>query len=147
MNSLNSQASCYNTYNRTCKILAREARIFNQLSYNDDVALYLKKGPGSEINIRMACPLGRDVIGGLARNVYSRMPDGDEKTTFYEKYAKYFDLSYQEQSRMHLRFGHAESILPLYNLFVMKPPKRPDNRINFTGEVFVPMSANFQFDL
>ena len=29
----------------------------------------------------------------------------------------------------------------------MKPPRRPDNRINFTGQTFVPMSANFQFDL
>lgn len=141
------QASCYNQYNRTCSLLGLEPAIFDQLAYDDDVRLFLKKGPGSEISTRMACPLGRDVFGGLARNLYSRMEEGDEKKAFLDQFGDYFDLSYSEQSRLHLRFGHAESILPLYYLFIMKPPKRPDNRINFTGESFVPMSANFQFDM
>lgn len=95
----------------------------------------------------MACPLGRDLIGGIARYVYTQMNEDEAKQRFFSKYNPYFDLSKPDHSRLHLRFGHAESLLPLYNLFIMKPPRRPDNRINFTGQTFVPMSANFQFDL
>ena len=105
------------------------------------------KGPGGDQNLRMSCPLIRDVFGGLARNLYARLKEGEEKTAFFTKYAPYFDLTTPEQSRLHMRFGHAESLLPLYYLLIMKPPRRPENRINFTGEAFVPMGANFQFDM
>ena len=125
----------------------KEPAIFNQVGYDDDARLFLLKGPGAEVTVKMACPLGRDLIGGIARYVYTQMNEDEAKQRFFSKYNPYFDLSKPDHSRLHLRFGHAESLLPLYNLFIMKPPRRPDNRINFTGQTFVPMSANFQFDL
>ena len=71
----------------------------------------------------MACPLGRDLIGGLARYLYTQMNEDEAKQEFFSEYNPYFDLSKPDHSRLHLRFGHAESLLPLYNLFIMKQIK------------------------
>lgn len=141
------EASCYNNYQRTCKLLAKEPAFLTQLSYGDDLELFFMNGPVNDLNTRMACPLGREVLGGLARFVYSHMQEGDAKTAYYTQYHEYFDLNKPEDSRLHMRFAHAESLMPLYELFIMKPPKRPNSRLNFSGATHIPSSANFQFDL
>ena len=112
-----SQASCYNTYNHTCAILAREPNILGQLSMDDDMRLVMYKGEGSQLNFQMACPLGRSMLSGLLSNLLGHLPEGEKKKALMEKYAEHFDLE-EGVSRAHLRFGHAESILPLYYMFV-----------------------------
>lgn len=115
--STHSQASCYNTYNHTCAVLEREPNIFQQLSMDDDMRLVIYKGEGSQLNFQMACPLGRSMLSGLLSSLLSRLPEGEKKEALKAKYAAHFDVE-EEVPRAHLRFGHAESILPLYYLFV-----------------------------
>ena len=112
-----SQASCYNTYNHTCAVLERESNIFQQLSMDDDMRLVMYKGEGSQLNFQMACPLGRSMLSGLLSSLLNHLPEGEKKEALKAKYAAHFDLE-EEVPRAHLRFGHAESILPLYYLFV-----------------------------
>lgn len=79
--------------------------------------LAIYKGEGNQLNFQMACPLGRSMLSGLLVNLLSHLPEGEKKQALKEKYAEHFDLE-EGLSRVHMRFGHAESILPLYYLFV-----------------------------
>lgn len=98
-------------------MLEREPNIFQQLSMDDDMRLVMYKGEGSQLNFQMACPLGRSMLSGLLSSLLNHLPEGEKKEALKAKYAAHFDLE-EEVPRAHLRFGHAESILPLYYLFV-----------------------------
>ena len=151
------EASCYNDYARSCELLLREPTALKQLVYDDDMRLYAFKGEGDPLYWRMACPLGKSILGGLAASLRAAMPEGEAKEAFVAAMEEYVDFAKEPVSRAHLRFGHAESILPLYFLFVaesgesdvqiMKPPRVQTNRMGFSGRDSIPMSANFQIDL
>lgn len=98
--------------------MLREPKILGQLDYDDDMRLYTFKGEGNPLNWRMACPLARSILRGIGANYLARLPEGEEKDEFVATYEEYFDFGKEPLSRLHLRFGHAESILPLYFLFV-----------------------------
>ena len=46
------------------------------------------------------------------------MPEGNAKEAFVASMEEYLDFEKVPASRAHLRFAHAESILPLYFRFV-----------------------------
>ncbi len=112
------EASCYNDYARSCELLLREPAALRQLVYDDDMRLYAFKGEGDPLYWRMACPLARDLLAGLAAGLRDAMPEGDAKEAFVASMEEYLDFEKVPASRAHLRFAHAESILPLYFLFV-----------------------------
>ena len=80
--------------------------------------LYAFKGEGDPLYWRMACPLARDLLAGLAAGLRDAMPEGNAKEAFVASMEEYLDFEKVPASRAHLRFAHAESILPLYFLFV-----------------------------
>ena len=80
--------------------------------------LYAFKGEGAPIYYRMAFPLAQSILRGLAKAYMDELQDPEEKKEFFEKFNPYFNLTSVEPSRIHMRFAHAESILPLYFLFV-----------------------------
>ena len=111
------KASCYNDYSKTCQILFEEPSIVEQLDYDDNMRLYAFKGEGATLYYKMAMPLAQSILKGLAK-AYMNELDQEHKVEFFDKYDVYFNLTTVEDSRLHMRFAHAESILPLYFLFV-----------------------------
>ena len=97
-----------------------EPNILSELNRDDDMRLAVYKGEANQLNFQMACPLGRSLLTGLGANLLAHLPDGEQKTRIIEEYGKYFDFASEPPSVAHLRFGHAESILPLYYLFVLE---------------------------
>ena len=132
--------------------------IFEQLEYDENMRLYAFKGEGNPLYYRMAMPSAQSIIRGVAYAYMNEMTNQTQKEEFFEKYDPYFNLTTVEPSRVHMRFAHAESILPLYFLFVsilkkynneqiMKPPRIQNNKMGFSGNDFIPMSANMQWNL
>ena len=80
--------------------------------------LYTFKGEGNPLNWRMACPLARSILRGIGANYLAALKDEEKKEAFQATYGEYFDFASEPVSRMHLRFGHAESVLPLFFFFV-----------------------------
>lgn len=80
--------------------------------------LYAFKGEGGPLYYRMAIPLAQSILRGMAKAYMDALEDADKKRAFFEKYDSYFNLTSVEPSRIHMRFAHAESMLPLYFLFV-----------------------------
>ena len=112
------EASCYNDYSRTCDLLLREPAILEQLEYDENMRLYAFKGEGSPLYYRMAIPLAQSILRGMAKAYMDELTDKEERKEFFEKFDPYLNLTRVEPSRIHMRFAHAESILPLYFLFV-----------------------------
>lgn len=88
------------------------------MDYDDNMRLYTFKGQGSPLYYRMAIPLAQSILRGMAKAYMDELEDEEEKKEFFEKYDPYFNLTAVNPSRVHMRFAHAESILPLYFLFV-----------------------------
>ena len=92
--------------------------IFEEMGYQDDLKQYHLKGAGNPLNIKMSCLLGKSILNGIGANYLHNTLNKREKKEFIEKYGKYFEFENEPITRGHLRFGHAESLLPLFRLFV-----------------------------
>lgn len=112
------EASCYNDYARSCELLLREPAALRQLVYDDDMRLYAFKGEGDPLYWRMACPLARDLLAGLAAGLRDAMPGGKRQRGVRRVDGGISRLREGSGVARALRFAHAESILPLYFLFV-----------------------------
>lgn len=112
------QASCYNVYNRSCALLQREPTVLDYLSLREDTKLWASKGDGKPLNVNMACVLGRAMLSGIGANYLQAVPRAKDRREFRRRFADYFDFDREPLAVGHLRFGHAESVLPLISLLV-----------------------------
>lgn len=84
----------------------------------EDTKLWASKGSGKALNVKMACVLGRSMLSGIGANYLKVEPRRKAKREFLERYKDYFDFESEKETVGHLRFGHAESVLPLISLLV-----------------------------
>ena len=82
----------------------------------EDTKLWASKGSGKALNVKMACVLGRSMLSGIGANYLKVEPRRKAKREFLERYKDYFDFESEKETVGHLRFGHAESVLPLISL-------------------------------
>lgn len=99
-------------------MLMREPGILEFLALVEDTKLWASKGSGKDLNVEMACVLGRSMLSGIGANYLKVVPRRKAKREFYERYKEYFDFEGEKETVGHLRFGHAESVLPLISLLV-----------------------------
>ena len=99
-------------------MLRREPSVLEYLSLREDTQLWVRKGSGKLLNTNMACVLGRSMLSGIGASYLRSMAKPKDKKEFLERYKDYFDFDKEPNSLGHLRFGHAESILPLLSLLV-----------------------------
>lgn len=99
-------------------MLMREPGILEFLALMEDTKLWASKGSGKDLNVEMACVLGRSMLSGIGANYMKAVPRRKAKRDFYRRYKEYFDFEGEKETVGHLRFGHAESVLPLISLLV-----------------------------
>ncbi|CAK9016895.1 3-BPG phosphatase) (Band 17) (Histidine phosphatase of the endoplasmic reticulum 1) (HiPER1), partial [Durusdinium trenchii] len=101
------------------------------LEFLDDVASYWIKGYGFPINYEMSCLLFRDMVDTSRRALHEVVAGSDEHVG---------------RSKASLRFGHAETVIPLLaRLGLFKPeaePKLEDQRRRWHTGTLVPFAAN-----
>lgn len=134
------EASALDIVDRSCSLFTKED--VEMLEWADDVEVHKLKGYGESINYRMGVPLLTNVLESMER-VIAANKDGH---------------AWNAVEKAHLRFAHAETVIPficLLGLFLdegevqkilmeapLEPPPRPPQTRLWRGSAVAPYGAN-----